>query len=68
MSKYLLVYDNGQGYCILDTVMANSIEAAKGSFRESGWVFGEVMSEADYLQQQKDESDLNALECQSNEQ
>lgn len=69
MPKYLLVDDfDGKLVPIAEIVVDNEDIAKDVFFVDDGWPFGEVISEADYLNDMKNESDLNALECQSGEQ
>lgn len=55
----------------LDTCLASSKEEATEIFRLRNkyidWAESDILSEADYLIDLKNESELNSFECQSNE-
>ena len=65
MQKYLLV-DEHTGR-IDDSCIAESEDHADSIFRNKGWSLPVSISEADYLNDMKNESELNALENQSSE-
>ena len=69
MPKFLLVDDIGEGLYVVATTKASCKDAAHNYFfAYCGFVSGEIIAESDYLSDMKNESELNALECQSNEQ
>ena len=67
MEKFLLIDQFIGPTTIMDKTIASSIADAKNHFDNMGWVAGEVISEADYLIDMKNESDLNSLENQTYE-
>jgi hypothetical protein len=64
MQTYLLVDNNG---VIDDRCIADSESHADDIFRNKGWSLPVSISEADYLKDMENESDLNVLENQSPE-
>ena len=67
MQTYLLVHGFFDDLVIIGSVVADSIDDAHTYFSEKGLVFGQVISNNDYLKNMQNESDLNALENQSPE-
>lgn len=49
MEKWLLVDTSTKKWIILDSCLTTSREKAQSAFDGDGWIIGEVMSEADFL-------------------
>lgn len=54
MEKFLLIEDES----ILDSCFSSSLKKADDIFNSRGWVIGEVISEADFLIEKKEEVSL----------
>lgn len=67
MENYVLIDNDNNSYCQLDSCYAKSIDSAKIEFSMRGWVIGKVMTLWDYQEDLKNESELNSLENQSYE-
>lgn len=57
MEKFLLIEDES----ILDSCFSSSLKKADDIFNSRGWVVGEVISEADFLIERKEEVSLELL-------
>ena len=57
MEKFLLIEDES----ILDSCFTSSLRKAENIFNSRGWVVGEVISEADFLIEKREDVSLELL-------
>lgn len=67
MENYVLIDDDNNSYCQLDSCYAKSLISAQIEFSMRGWVIGEIMTLWDYQDILQDECELNGLENQTYE-
>jgi len=67
MENYVLIDDDNNSYCQLDSCYAKSVISAQIEFSMRGWVIGEVMTLWNYQSILQDICELNSLENQSDE-